>query len=131
MKSFEVRAKCGHVGRNYYVEKSFIIKAKDKREAAAIVRDKPRVKHHAKDAIRWVAEIDDKTYLEKKKEYDSDPYFKCKSIQEQKINCELTILEEIVKPQYKKKDKSNQKFYYGKEKIRNPKKYFNRYLAIA
>ena len=51
MKLFEVEAKCGHVGRKYFTLKVFPVKANSRKEAAAIVRNIPRVKHHHKDAI--------------------------------------------------------------------------------
>ena len=48
---YKVTAKCGHVGRNNYIEKDFFVKADSGRDAALIVRCKPRVKHDRKDAI--------------------------------------------------------------------------------
>ena len=51
MGMYEVCAKCGHVGRYNYVDKIFAVKASSGKEAAAKVRNFPRVKHDHKDAI--------------------------------------------------------------------------------
>ena len=47
-----VEAVCGHVGREYAVIKNFAIMAGSSKEAAAVCRDIPRVKHHFKYAIK-------------------------------------------------------------------------------
>ena len=57
---FEVQAKCGHVGKNMYTLKTFAVNTSSRAEAAALVRNLPRVKHHHRDAILRVAEIDRK-----------------------------------------------------------------------
>ena len=54
---YKVLAKCGHVGRHRYITKWFYVKASSGKEAAYIVRYKPRVKHDHKDAIREVVSI--------------------------------------------------------------------------
>ena len=51
MKMYEVCAKCGHVGRDFYTEKIFAVKAKNAKEAAQFARFIPRVKHHHPDAM--------------------------------------------------------------------------------
>lgn len=87
-KYFKVLAKCGHVGRNNYIEKWFYIKAENGKEAAKIVRNMPRVKHHHKDAIREVKQIKCEEFLYGKKIMSEDKYFKAHSSQEQKLfNC--------------------------------------------
>ena len=87
---FEVKAKCGHVGRNNYIPISFAVCAKDGKEAARKVRDFPRVKHDHKDAILSVEEICYDTYLEIKNRNNEDPYLQCHTKQEQKKTCNLS-----------------------------------------
>ena len=71
---YKVLAKCGHVGRNNYIIKCFYVKANDGEEAAKIVRQKPRVKHHHKDAIRDVIAIELEEYLTGLKIMEADMY---------------------------------------------------------
>ena len=78
MKYYEVEAKCGHVGRKNYVLKNFPVMAENGRKAAEKTRGRPRVKHHHKDAIRKVTEIDETRYLELMNINRADPYFQCK-----------------------------------------------------
>ncbi len=87
MKYYEVCAKCGHVGRKYYVVKSFAIKAEDGRMAAAKARSMPRVKHDHKDAIISVCEIDIDDFARICQMTIEDPYFQCKNIQDQRRIC--------------------------------------------
>ena len=87
MRYWKVDAKCGHVKKNRFVIKTFYVKAEDGKEAAAIVRWKPRVKHHHSDAIRNVIEIDREEYLVGLKTQHDDPFFQVKSKQEQKVKC--------------------------------------------
>lgn len=107
MKHYKVVAKCGHVGRNRYIVKSFYVVANDGKEAAAKVRWFPRVKHHWKDAIELVCEIDRQEYINGKREISEDKYFQVKNSSEQRaFQCVLPdeICEhEIIK--YKKNDK--------------------------
>ncbi|MFP3041067.1 hypothetical protein LQZ19_04495 [Treponema primitia] len=80
---FEVKAKCGHVGRGYYYEGIFYIKAENAKEAAAKGRLIPRVKHDHKDAILSVIPL---TYAEFKagcEERGNIPYYRCNNKQEQ------------------------------------------------
>lgn len=84
-KFFKVIAKCGHVGRDSYYEGCFYETARDKKEAAAIVRFRGRVKHHKKDAILSVDEISEEEYKEGLKAKESEPYFNCKNKQEQNM----------------------------------------------
>ena len=87
MKYFKVVAKCGHVGRNKYLLKTFYQKAENKKEAAKIVRETARVKHNQKDAIREVEEITLEDYCQGRKVMAEDPYFKVHSKQEQTLLC--------------------------------------------
>ena len=59
---FEVQAKCGHVGRNHYIIKNFYVETTSAKRAAYLIRKAPRVKHHHKDAILSVREIDRDEY---------------------------------------------------------------------
>ena len=130
---YEVIAKCGHVGRNNYVLKSFAVEAGSAAEAAAVARSFPRVKHHHKDAIRDVMEIDDARYLEILEMHRSDPYFRCHSIQEQRALCpEMELLPELHETYHSamREQKNRKDYYIGKEKIRNPKKVFTRYYIM-
>lgn len=125
MGLYEVEAKCGHVGRDCYVIKTFAVIAESGKQAAELVRWMPRVKHHHKDAIRSVNMIDEQRYCEICITNSLDPYFHCKCIQEQRATCELELLYEV-------SEKTNtvnscRPVYCGKKQLRNPKKYMNRY----
>ena len=128
MYMFEVCAKCGHVGKNHYVEKIFAIRANTGKEAAEIARTLPRVKHHHRDAIRYVEKIEENRYLEIREMNSDDIYFQCKNIQEQRALCDIEIFEETQNSDYTKKEEGTHKtVYYGKQTLRNPKKYINKY----
>ncbi len=76
---FQVVAKCGHVGRNKFVSIAYPVVASSGKEAAARVRQYPRVKHHAKDAIVSCEEIDYETFRALKLKNEHDPYLHCKN----------------------------------------------------
>ena len=102
---YKVLAKCGHVGRNNYIIKCFFVKANDGEEAAKIVRQKPRVKHHHKDAIRDVIAIELEEYLTGLKIMEADMYFKVQNSSDQRLyNCvkQEDIYPEEDKKKYKK-----------------------------
>ncbi|MFR1525108.1 MAG: hypothetical protein ACLSUV_06325 [Bacilli bacterium] len=102
---YKVLAKCGHVGRNNYIIKCFYVKANDGEEAAKIVRQKPRVKHHHKDAIRDVIAIELEEYLTGLKIMEADMYFKVQNSSDQRLyNCvkQEDIYPEEDKKKYKK-----------------------------
>ena len=82
---YEVIAKCGHVGKKYYIPIKFAVIAKDGKEAAKLARQFPRVKHNHKDAILNVNKIDYERYLEICEMNKNDPYLKCHSRKEQKL----------------------------------------------
>jgi hypothetical protein len=94
------------VGRNHYILKWFYVKALTGEEAAKVVRDKPRVKHDQKDAIREVKEINFEDYLAGIKANSEDKYFKCSNKQEQEyykcVKPEEIYPEEKEKTNYKK-----------------------------
>lgn len=123
---YEVRAKCGHVGRGRYVEKIFAVVAPDAKTAARIARSIPRVKHHHKDAIRSVIEIDRDRYMDIRWMNMADPYMNCSSKHEQRQMCGdyIDIKEEADKEIYAKEGSSVRKVYDGKKILRNPRKYF-------
>ena len=83
MNFFEVTAKCGHVGRNYYYKGVFYVQAENGKLAAKDVRTKPRVKHDRKDAILSVVKVDYETFKLGEVRYRSNPYFYCHNKQEQ------------------------------------------------
>lgn len=93
IKSYIVIAKCGHVGRSFYVEKEFPIRASSLSEAANLVRYMPRVKHHRKDAILSVREVDEEEYREALGKQNADPFFRCKNKQDQNLLCPELCLE--------------------------------------
>lgn len=129
---FEVCAKCGHVGRGRYVDKVFAVFASNAREAARIARDIPRVKHHKKDAITYVVEVDEIRFQEIIEQNVNDSYFACHSIQEQRSSCDLNnVVDERYKydSYYMDDDytESNRQYFSGKNKIRKPHKYHKYY----
>ena len=81
---FEVQAKCGHVGRNNYIVKNFYIRTDSAKRAAKIIRLAPRVKHHQKDAIVKVREIEREEYVQGVIRMQEDPYFNVNNSSDQK-----------------------------------------------
>ena len=104
---YMVIAKCGHVGRRSYIPITFPVKAANAKEAAAIVRYYPRVKHDKKDAILKVTEIDQETYNELKEINSKDPYLHCKNKRDQEtiIDLALRIEKETPRKQFQKYDR--------------------------
>ena len=125
MRLYQVSAKCGHVGRNYFVVKNFPVKAQDGKEAAKIVRNFPRVKHHQKDAILDVIEISAEEFEFLLEHNGTDPYFQCTNVQEQRM------YEEVIYPEFTtekpERKHSSKSIYFGKELLRNPKKYIRNF----
>lgn len=76
MNYYKVLARCGHVKKGHYIEKWFYVEAGSKRDAAQIIRNTPRVKHHKKKAIEDVRTISFEEYLLGLKAMGADPYFK-------------------------------------------------------
>ena len=137
MAMFEVWTKCGHVGKKYYVVKSFAVIAENGKEAASIARSIPRVKHHHKDAIINVKRIDKDRFMEIVDANDNDEYLKCSSKQQQNLSCTLEVLEDPhyvdYRYQYEEELSEGSRIHYsGKVKVRNPQKYYkfqDKYLA--
>ena len=126
MGMYEVCAKCGHVGRGRYVEKTFAVIAPDAKTAARIARSIPRVKHHHKDAIRYVVKIDLDRYMDIRWRNMADPYLCCTSKHEQRELCGdyLDIREECGREFHSNEKSSGKKVYDGKKVLRNPRKYY-------
>ena len=87
---YAVTCKFGHVGRRFYVRKTVPVVARSKKEASAIARNLPRVKHDHKDAILDCVSISFDEYISLHEMCDSDPYFHVTSTQEQSRVCDLT-----------------------------------------
>ena len=128
MKYYSVTAKCGHVGRKYYIPIEFATVADSGKEAAAKIRSIPHVKHHHKDAIIAVKEINYKQYLDLVKTNRYDPYLHCKNKQEQALVMDdimPRICEEQNAPYYDvlAKEEERKQYYAGKQHIRNVRRY--------
>ena len=85
MNFYEVKAKCGHVGKKYYYEGTFYEVAEDGKQAASNARIRPRVKHNHPDAILSVKKITLEEYLYGKQQKNEEIYFKCENVQDQNI----------------------------------------------
>ena len=123
MKMYEVVAKCGHVGRKYYAQKNFAVFALNGRDAAKITRELPRVKHHHKDAILSVREIDEQRFYEIKEITSRDPYFSCTCIQDQRSYVDSDIYTEEAWMEEEFEEECCKPVFVGKNRIRKPKKY--------
>lgn len=82
-KYFSVETKCGHVGKLNCVWIKFAICAENAKEAAAIARQKARVKHHHKNTIKEVIEITIDEFCKLKAINDTDAYLHAKNHREQ------------------------------------------------
>ncbi len=89
MKYYIVTAKCGHVGRDYYIPIDFPIRAESRTEAAKVARYIPRVKHHHKDAILNCREVSFEEYKAVRETNKTDTYLLCHSSSEQKFLCDI------------------------------------------
>ena len=118
-KYFAVTVKFGHVGQHKCIIKTVPMIAESGKDAAYQARWMPRVKHHDKHAIVDVKEIEIEEYLILCIEKSLDPYFQCKSIQEQRSVCEQ-IEDEI---QYMNEDEID---YEKREKVRKNKVIFKK-----
>ena len=121
MRYYLVEAKCGHVGKGYYIPIVFPIKAGSATEAAAAARKKPRVKHHHRDAILSVKEVAFCDYEEQAYVNSFDPYLLCRSRKEQ-MQVFDAIGHRIIEDGEKGPTDAEQPkkaFYDGKKVIRN------------
>lgn len=109
MKYYKVKAKCGHVRRGKYILMDFYVKAESGKDAASIVRQKPRVKHDWKDAIESVDEICEVEYLNGKAQMRTNLYFAVTNSSEQRrvnaIDDEAVVSREV--PELRKRDKDS------------------------
>ena len=108
MEYYKVKAKCGHVRRGKYILMNFYVKAESGKDAAAIVRQKPRVKHDWKDAIESVDKISEEEYLNGKAQMQKNLYFSVTNSSEQRrlkvIDYESVMQREVPKPRKRDKD---------------------------
>lgn len=82
---YRVKAKCGHVGKNHYIEKKFYVIASSGKEAACKVRYFPRVKHDRKDAILSVESISQDEFNMGVANNRADKYFNVTNSSEQRL----------------------------------------------
>ena len=133
MRYYEVTAKCGHVGRVFYIPIGFAVRAETASEAAAATRTMSRVKHDHKDAILSVREVDIFEYDDIKQVNRYDPYLQCRSRREQMMEYDA-IYHRLVEEQrggvWNEKELSEKAVYDGKKRIRNVRRYA-RELAAA
>lgn len=133
IRYFLVTAKCGHVGKGYYIPITFAVVSESKQTAAAFTRELGRVKHHHKDAIIDVAEVMWEEYRAQSFHNARDPYLNISYGQKFKLplsDLAERILPEPEKKNYKKKAEPTDKdIYCGKERIRNPRKWARLYVA--
>ena len=133
MRYYEVTAKCGHVGRGYYIPIGFAVRAETASEAAAATRTMPRVKHDHKDAILSVREVDVFEYDDLQEVNRYDPYLQCRSRREQMMEYDAIcnrLVEERHSSVWCEKELSEKAVYDGKKRIRNVRRYA-RELAAA
>ena len=133
MRYFMVTAKCGHVGRDYYIPIDFPVRADSAKEAAAAARSLPRVKHHHKDAILSVQEVDYYGYADVCYVNSFDPYLQCSNIQEQRQEFDAIyyrIMEEDKREPRSKRELPEKPVFNGKERIRNVRRFAREQAAV-
>ena len=126
MRYFMVTAKCGHVGKDFYIPIDFPVRADSAKEAAAAARSLPRVKHHHKDAILSVTEVSYADYEDLRYVNSFDPYLHCRCIQDQRMEYDAVysrIREEVRDERRPARTCSVRPIYSGKERIRNARRY--------
>lgn len=121
---YEVVCKGGHVGLSNYFPMHLFIAAENGREAAAIARQTPRVKHDRKDSIISVCTLPYEDYITKRHEHLRNGYYRSRSKQEMLRLCP-NISEQIISEDSKSDDDAYSRIPL---RIRNRKKYINRYL---
>ena len=92
---YEVVCKGGHVGSNNYFPMHLFIAAENGREAAAIARQAPRVKHDRKDSIISVCPLPYEDYIAGRHEHLRNGYYRSHSKQEMLRLCP-NISEQII-----------------------------------
>ena len=136
-KYYLVTAKCGHVGRNFYIPVTFAVKATSGKEAAANVRQFPRVKHDHKDAIIEVFEVSSEQYERQLLANNWDPYLHIDNRRDHRA-LEFLFADRLM-PEQTSQNPRREKHsvgrnackahYSGKKRIRNPKKWACNYAA--
>lgn len=130
-KYYLVEAKCGHVGKNYYIIKTFPIQASSGKKAAKLARQLPRVKHHLKSAIVSTKQVSKSTYLKQLQLNESDPYFYAENKQEQKKMC--VMLADHIKPMHQESERVRTKRRTVRYRLRKlelqAKTYYNEQCA--
>ena len=121
---YEVVCKGGHVGSNNYFPMHLFIAAENGREAAAIARQAPRVKHDRKDSIISVCPLPYEDYIARRHEHIRNGYYRSHSKQEMLRLCP-NISEQIISEDSKSDDDALPRIPL---RIKNRKKYINRYL---
>jgi hypothetical protein len=127
-KHFIVTAKCGHVRRANYIPIDFTVSAPNGKEAAAIARQLPRVKHDHKDAILGVREVTIEEFARQTFINNNDPFLHIANRREHEALAPLfehRIVSEAQEITYKNArcEGSCKIIHVGKERIRNPKKW--------
>lgn len=131
MRHFEVVAKCGHVGRDYYYEGHFFLQSETASNAAQYVKTFPRVKKDHDDVILWVSEVEKDEYIAGVIAMKINPYFSCESKYQQKAVWDL-IKEGIrSETEHQQKYRKSNRYYEERKTerktngkgIRNPYKY--------
>ena len=133
MRYYEVTAKCGHVGKGYYIPITFSVRAQTAAEAASVTRAFPRVKHDHKDAILSVRKVDFYDYDELRQVNNYDPYLRCRSKREQMREYDAIynrLVEETRCESGWERELPEKAVFAGKKRIRNVRQYA-RELASA
>ena len=121
MRYFEVTAKCGHVGKGYYIPIRFAIYAKDGEHAAKITRKKARVKHDRPDAIINVKKISREEFINLRAQNAADPYLHCKNVQQQRAIEDIQSRIEVDEYQHSRREKKYEKKKCPEYKLKKAK----------
>ena len=126
MRYFMVTAKCGHVGKGFYIPITFPVRAKTAAEAASVTRAFPRVKHDHKDAILFVEEVDSNEYDDQWTVNNYDPYLMCRNRQDQLREYDAIynrLEEETCSECCWERELPEKAVFSGKKRIRNVRQY--------
>ena len=132
-KYYEIQIESGHVGIGNHILITYGVKALSQKEASEIGRNMARAKHHSATCVRYCVEITPDKYKEILCENEEDLYLKIKSKRQQKDFIGQGLLDlsgrvfQNEKPIYKKDMEKNAPKTYKKQKIKNLKKFINKY----
>lgn len=118
---------CGHVGRSFFIVKSFPIQTDNAKHAAEIARTLPRVKSNHKYAVLSVTKVDQVDFEEALKAQDEDPYQNCHCVQDQRRYADSVYLERIPLVKEEEKHHSKEKVKYQKRKEKQIRKCDKKY----